>query len=162
MKNIKDISQFVILYCNSNGLTINPLKLQKLLYYIQAWHIVKNEKKTLFEELPQAWVNGPVYKPVYKTYSDRFYRTDNLDYKGDNPINDELQNALKKLHLSERSSDIVFAVLKAYGVLGHDKLVQLSHQDSPWNEARVGLTLFERSTNIISADSMFNFYSKAK
>ena len=64
MIDINKVMQITILYCQINGYTINPLKLQKLLYFIQAWHIALFEKNTLWEELPEAWVNGPVYRSI--------------------------------------------------------------------------------------------------
>ncbi len=60
-KNIQDVARYVGLSSTTKGLSISPLKLQKLLYYIQAWFMVfYGRDNTLFRDVPQAWVNGPV------------------------------------------------------------------------------------------------------
>ncbi len=46
-------------------------KLQKLVYYSQAWHLVWDEEP-LFEERIKAWANGPVVPALYRTYRGQF------------------------------------------------------------------------------------------
>ncbi len=40
MRDIKDIARYVGLSLIAKGLTVSPLKLQKLLYYVQSWYMV--------------------------------------------------------------------------------------------------------------------------
>lgn len=47
-------------------------KLQKLLYYCQAWSLVWNEKP-LFKEPIFAWASGPVVREVYEKYKGQLY-----------------------------------------------------------------------------------------
>ena len=68
------MSEYIILFCQNMGVTISPLKLQKLLYYVQSWHIAKFDKQDIFNSLPEAWVNGPVYREVYNTYKTSFFK----------------------------------------------------------------------------------------
>ena len=42
MRDIKDIARYVGLSLIAKGLTVSPLKLQKLLYYVQSWYMVFN------------------------------------------------------------------------------------------------------------------------
>jgi uncharacterized phage-associated protein len=159
-KNLNTLVKFVVLYCQNKGMSISPLKLQKLLYYIQVWNIIKFDKDTLFGELPEAWVNGPVYRSVYNTFKTKFFRNDNFKYNFDEEkLSDELNNNLKKLELTKDQEKLIFAVLNGYGVMTDERLVFLTHKESPWNEAREGLSPIERSTNTISVDSIFNYYS---
>ena len=44
--------------------TMSAMKLQKLVYYAQAWHLVWEDKE-LFPEEIQAWANGPVVPSLY-------------------------------------------------------------------------------------------------
>ena len=74
---LNKMSEYVILFCQNLGVTISPIKLQKLLYYIQSWHIAKLDKELLFDSLPEAWVNGPVYRDVYNCYKDSFFTRNN-------------------------------------------------------------------------------------
>ncbi|ARV08258.1 hypothetical protein BTO05_00870 [Winogradskyella sp. PC-19] len=159
-KNLKSLVKFIILYCQNKGMSISPLKLQKLLYYIQVWNIIKFDKYTLFDELPEAWVNGPVYRSVYNTFKDKFFRNDNFKYNFDEvKLSEEISQKLKELSLSEDQQKLLFAVLDSYGVMSDEKLVFLTHKESPWNEAREGLSPIERSTNTITVDSIYNYYT---
>ena len=72
------MSKYVILFCQNMGVGITPLKLQKLLYYIQSWHIAKFNKDTLYNDLPEAWVNGPVYREIYNSFKASFFRNQNI------------------------------------------------------------------------------------
>lgn len=159
-KNLKSLVKFIILYCQNKGMSISPLKLQKLLYYVQVWNIIKFDKYTLFDELPEAWVNGPVYRSVYNTFKDKFFRNDNFKYNFDEEqLSEEISQKLKDLSLSEDQQKLLFAVLDSYGVMSDEKLVFLTHKESPWNEAREGLSPIERSTNTITVDSIYNYYT---
>ena len=158
--NLNKLIEVVVLYCKANGLRISPLKLQKVLYYIQAWHIAKFSKETLFDELPQAWVNGPVYRSVYNKYRDSFFRSEDIKYdlKGKN-AESLLEKKIESLKLDKEQLSVINSVLKFYAPQEEGTLVLKTHTDKPWNRARKGLEPFERSTNIIEIDWMFDFYS---
>ena len=67
----KDYAAYVGITMLMKGLTVSPLKLQKILYYEQSWHMVSfGRENTLFSVAPQAWVNGPVYPEIYREYKD--------------------------------------------------------------------------------------------
>lgn len=154
--NINDIADYVILMCNENGVDISPLKLQKLLYYIQAWHMVYFNKAMIFEELPQAWVNGPVYPSVYQRFKHiPRYTTITLDNAN---ILSSLQQKAKELDLSKDQYDFIDSIFQFYGVMDHDRLVFLTHSEMPWSEKRVGLMPFEQSSAELSPYSMYEYY----
>jgi len=157
---LNKMSDFVILYCQNIGVSINPLKLQKLLYYIQSWHITKFEKDILFETMPEAWVNGPVYRPIYDRYKATFFRNENFpNTLNEDTLNKKIDESLKGLNLPEDKQNLIFSVLNAYGKLSDERLVLMTHSEEPWNEARRGLSPIERSENKISVDTIFNYYT---
>tara|TARA_R110001632_G_scaffold232421_1_gene373164 strand:- start:3827 stop:4336 length:510 start_codon:yes stop_codon:yes gene_type:complete len=159
-KNLKTLVKFIILYCQNKGVSISPLKLQKLLYYVQVWNIIKFDKYTFFDELPEAWVNGPVYRTVYNNFKDKFFRNDNFKYGYDEErLSKELTSNLDKLELDNDQKKLLFAVLDSYGVMSDEKLVFLTHKEDPWNEAREGLSPIERSTNKITVESIYKYYT---
>ena len=47
------------------------MKLQKLLYYCQAWALVWDDKP-LFKEKIEAWISGPVVRTLYNTHRGKF------------------------------------------------------------------------------------------
>lgn len=155
------MSYFVVLYCQNIGVSVNPLKLQKLLYYIQSWHITKFEKDILFETMPEAWVNGPVYRPIYDKYKASFFRNENFPSTlNEEELSKEVESSLQNLNLNEEKHGLLFSVLNAYGVMSDERLVLMTHSEQPWNEARKGLSPIERSENKISADIIFDYYNR--
>ena len=46
---------------------LTPLKLQKLLYYVQGWHLVETGSPAFCEEI-RAWREGPAVRQVYQEY----------------------------------------------------------------------------------------------
>lgn len=156
---INDISDFVLFYCIKNEIPINHLKLQKVLYYTQAWHLVYFDKFAIFDDLPEAWVNGPVYKSVYNQFKSKGkYENFELAEQYRDKIDDLFYAAKQKLVLDEKQWQFLQAVLDKYALMSHEKLVMLTHSEKPWNEARAGLGLFDYSNNTISLDSMYSYY----
>ena len=71
--NLHDVCDYIISRVCNAGSSMNELKLQKLLYYAQAWHLAVFGSR-LFDERFQAWVHGPVCRAIY----DRFGATKSL------------------------------------------------------------------------------------
>ena len=157
--DIQKLAEFIIAYCNVHGFIITPMKLQKILYYVQAWYLVRYDKEMLFDELPQAWVNGPVYRSVYNTYKNEFYRSTPLFIieitEGAETIIEKFKN---RLEIESKQVDTISVILKHYAALDESKLVLMTHSDSPWNIAREGYGDFERCEKLISAESMYEEY----
>ena len=157
--NLNKLVEVVVLYCKANGLRISPLKLQKILYYIQSWHLANFDGDNLFDELPQAWVNGPVYRSVYNQFKDSFYRNDDIPFDlGGKNAEDLLNNKIQSLGINKKQIGVINSVLKFYAPQDEGTLVLKTHADKPWNKARKGLEPFERSTNIIKEKWMCDFY----
>lgn len=158
--NIQDIAEYTILRLMQNGQSVCPLKLQKLLYYIQAWHLVYFNEN-IFVEQPEAWVNGPVYRNVYNQYKNiGIYN--NFTMKDLNVSNEDLSNKIqqkaKELNLDTEQCNFLEAIFLHYGTMSHDRLVYLTHSEKPWNTAREGLSPIDYSENKISLDEMKEYY----
>lgn len=125
---------------------MSAMKLQKLLYYAQAWSLVWDEEE-LFESDFQAWANGPVLPSIYNVH------------RGEFKVNKDLFKRDKITILSQESSETVDAVLKAYGDKTAQWLSNLTHEESPWKDARKGLDPRERSTDSIDKGAIHLFYS---
>jgi uncharacterized phage-associated protein len=155
--DIINLSEFVLAYSFKNEIVINPLKLQKLLYYIQAWHLVFFDNNPLFNEVPEAWVNGPVYRNVFNRFKS-FQIYNPLKLKDVSKIDKTFEDSKLKLDLDSEQWDFLNAILRHYGLMSHEKLVYLTHSENPWNEARGGLNAFDYSDNKISHESMYQYY----
>ena len=63
MNNVFDVAEYIL----SQTGTISAMKLQKLIYYCQAWSLVWDDKK-LFPEKIEAWISGPVIRDLYEKH----------------------------------------------------------------------------------------------
>ena len=159
--DINLMSEFVILFCQNLGVSISPLKLQKLLYYVQSWHIAKFEKELLFDTLPEAWVNGPVYREVYNQYKTTFFKNENIVTTLDEiQLSEQLQHCQNNLKIDENQLELSTTVLEAYSKLSDERLVLMTHSEAPWNEARIGLSPIQRSENKLSVDTIYNYFNR--
>ena len=134
-----NLSKHLIAHCSG----ISNLKLQKLLYYSQAW-MLAIYGKPLFDDRIEAWVHGPVVPSVFRKYR---------DFKW-SPLTTEV-----KVEVSPLVSKHVDEVLKAYGHLQASALERLTHSEDPWKEARAGLAPDMSSTKEITQASMEKYYS---
>lgn len=163
--DIQKIAKYTIFRLMQNGQSICPLKLQKLLYYIQAWHMVYfNRENTLFNEAPEAWVNGPVYRTIYEKFRNiGIYDQITLEDVSNNieDLEESTKIAHDELNLDKEQYHFLESIYRHYGSMSHDRLVFLTHSQLPWNNARKGLQPFEYTNEKISLDDMFNYYSKS-
>lgn len=125
--------------------TVDHLKLQKLLYYTQAWSLVFREQPMFSEDI-EAWVHGPVVPSVYHKYKCYSYRKISLLAESSEISTDELQ--------------IIDLVCDIYGNRTGRFLEDLTHSESPWIDARTGLNGSDRSNSIISLEEMLTYYTK--
>lgn len=144
--NVYDVAAY-ILSCFEVGCT--TMKLHKLLYYCQAWSLVWDEKP-LFNEPIEAWANGPVVRTLYNMHKGVFVITYNQFSLGN------------KDALTQSEKDTVNAVLDYYGKFSSQYLVELTHSEDPWKQARKGLMPQDRGDNIITLSSMAEYYSSLK
>ncbi len=155
---IKEFADFVVSYCNSMGEPITNKKLQKLLYYVQAWHLAYFDEP-LFDEAPEAWVHGPVFPSVYYKYKDFSYNPIGVDGE-DDLCKKDFDERLEILKLSDEQSKLVYSVINKYGSMSAMKLEILTHSEAPWCDARNGLQDWEPSAKPISNESMREYYGK--
>lgn len=148
MRDALDVARYFVCRVDRDaGDTISPLKLQKLVYYAQAWSLVLRGEPLFFQPI-QAWPHGPVVYDVWNAYR---------DYK---------HTAIPQLDVcdlvdfTEDELDVLDEVWNAYGELSARQLENLTHSESPWIEARKGLDPSEKSQEVISHESMKSYYEK--
>ena len=80
MASVLNVAQYVL---NKVG-DMTTLKLQKLVYYCQAWSLAW-DGKPLFDEEFEAWANGPVCPELFKKHKGKFVIEKNFldEYKYD-------------------------------------------------------------------------------
>jgi uncharacterized phage-associated protein len=152
MYNPNQIADFFLSKTDAQkGDTISPLKLQKLIYYAQAWHYTIFGA-ALFDEKIEAWVNGPVVRSVYDRFSGI---TKNASIVIDYPN-------LDIPHFEEKTQVLLNEVYQIYGERTGAYLENLTHSEMPWIIARGGVLPYMASNKEITLESMKEFYSTFK
>lgn len=123
---------------------MTAMKLEKLVYYCQAWHLVW-EEEPLFADPIEAWANGPVVPTLYREHRGKFKVS--KWPKG------------KSSRLSKNEGETVDAVLRYYGDKSSQWLSELTHREDPWQDARNGLAPGERGDREISLAAMAEYYA---
>jgi uncharacterized phage-associated protein len=136
------VAECIISLSHEKQNPVSNLKLQKLLYYSQAWHLAMNQAP-LFNEDFEAWVHGPVVPAIFRYYRDCRW----------SPIPADKMNTSSPFrpHLEE--------VWNVYGGLSAFDLERLTHSEAPWKIARAGLAPDASSHNIITQSSMRDYYA---
>lgn len=135
----------IVSYILSRTGAISAMKLQKLVYYSQAWSLVWDDEPLFSSEI-EAWVGGPVVPVLYQAHKGKFVVSIN-DFDGDPD------------KLSTDNKSTINTVLDAYAVKNAQWLSDLTHMEAPWKIARVGLSSSDRGNNEITLESMGEYYS---
>lgn len=163
MRDIQLIAEYIGLSLLSKGFSVSPLKLQKILYYVQSWYMVFfGRRHTLFAEVPQAWVNGPVYPCVYYKYRDCVPgMCDYLslaDFTTDENVEEALEKVSRALDFTADEQELIESVIMLYGAKTQNELILYTHAEQPWAEQREGLAPYQRSDRELSLDTMYAYY----
>ena len=139
MPSVFDVAAYIL---EKKG-EMTAWKLQKLVYYSQAWSLVWDERP-LFAGRLEAWANGPVSPDLYQAHRGAFL------------IRAIAQGDAKKLDKDGRET--VDAVLQHYGDKSSQWLGDLTHKEDPWRNAREGLADGERGNVEITHGAMADYY----
>lgn len=139
MASVHDVAAFIL----KKAGPMTAMKLQKLVYYSQAWSLVWDEAP-LFPERIEAWSNGPVCPDLYQLHKGQFMIS---DWPTGNPA-----------ALSKDQQETVVQVVGSYGRLTSQALSDLTHRESPWRDARAGLPPTVRSDAEITPAAMAEYY----
>lgn len=143
MTTAQDIADYFIGLGHERGEEVNNLKLQRLLYYAQAWHL--GERGTpLFDEKFEAWMTGPVIPALYWAYKPHGIRP--LPAPSTAPC------------LPSGITRFLDRIADDYLRIDEYELDEMSTRETPWQAARVGLDRAEPSRNEISEDDMRTFF----
>lgn len=142
---VNDINKIVRWFLHFEPMTHK--KLQKLLYFCYGIYLVRNNdnekniNSILFANNFEAWVHGPVIPEIYNVYKN---------------------NGVKELYIEEEvesfNDNITFILnetINLYGNYSADELEYITHNQTPWKNARKGLSPIEASNNIISLEDIY-------
>lgn len=141
MNNVFDVAKYVLNKCGS----ITTMKLQKIVFYCQAWALAWDDRP-IFPEDFQAWANGPVCPELFQQHKGKFEISEKDIYgESGEPFAPEFIETMD-------------VVIKEYKDKTPQWLSDLTHSERPWQDARKGYAPGEPCSNIIDKESMRDYY----
>jgi uncharacterized phage-associated protein len=132
---------FLAKYDPDSGDEISNLKVQKLVYYAQGFHLALTGEP-LFEESIEAWRHGPVVPTLYHA----------LKEHGDKHIPASAKVDFGSI-LSSDQRELLDEVYETYGQFSAWKLRSMTHNEAPWKDADA------RGTNaVITHEELRDFF----
>ena len=158
MYDVMDISRYVINYCNENGYDVTNLRLQKLLYFIQANFLVsKGLNYPCFEEEIEAWSFGPVVPEVYHEYKTHGNSqipliTHFLVIDRQNFLNSRFVNYRDPFE-NDEDRNLVNEIADECNTFSTSELVEITHNQKPWKAVYV-----RNMNNTITKASIYSYF----
>lgn len=141
MTNARDIARYFLgTFEPESGDNISNLKLQKLLYYAQGFHVAMHDGEPMFSESVEAWQHGPVVRSLYHEYSKYGWRA--IDQPQDFDLYDYLPE----------DRELLDAVYLHYGQFSAKHLEWMTHQERPWKETP--------QNNVISSKVLREYFTE--
>lgn len=138
MYNAIDVANYIVNKSIDLGTPVSNLKLQKLLYYVQAAKLV-NDNVAMFKEKISAWKYGPAVESVFHEF--KFYANMKIDEKCNS---DDIIAAKDKALIDE--------VLQAYREVIAIDMVRKSCNEDPWKNA------YKNKEAYISLEAIQSYY----
>ena len=139
------VAKYILAKMKENGNPISNKKLQKLLYYSQAWCLVLKGKPLFIDDI-QAWVHGPAVPAVYRNYKEYGLMNIPVTFTSSSV---ELESELK---------EVIDMVLGAYGKYDAYTLESLTHSELPWQQTRGKLLPYENTEAVIPVEVIRSYY----
>ena len=137
--DVLDVCKYVINYINRKGYVISNLKLQKILYFIQAYFLAfTTEQRPCFRNKIEAWDFGPVVPDAYHEYKQYGGSSIPIAISGNDSIIDEED----RKYMEE--------VIDQFSKYSATALVTITHNQEPWRSVyRKGERNIEITTDSI-------------
>ena len=136
--NALDIARYVIKYSNDRDYGVSNLKLQKILYFIQAYFLIQTHHPC-FKEPIEAWDFGPVVPDVYKQYiayggTDIPTMESYISFDGDD-IWKSKRVRFNKINIKDEDKILINKVIDKFSEYSATDLVTLTQHQEPWIDA---------------------------
>ena len=137
--NANEVALWILTEAKRQGILMTHMKLQKLLYYAQAYSIAMTGKP-LFTNDIQAWKHGPVIPDVYHSFS-----------KYGNSTITDFQDAV----IPENWTALISALIHDKGYMTAYELSDMTHREPTWINARNN-----PAQNTITVDMLSDFFTQ--
>lgn len=126
---------------------MTPKKLQKLCYYAEAWSHALLKRGLIQDSHFDAWVHGPVSPELYQKY--KSYKWTEIEKVESNQDN-----------FDEIDLELLESVWDTYGEFSANDLEAMTHDELPWQNARIGYGAYDNCNVVIEAEDMRTYYSR--
>ena len=137
---VLDVCRHVINYSEEKDYGISNLKLQKILYFIQAYFLLEKKNHTpCFNERIEAWDFGPVVPEAYQEYK-QFGSCDIPTIDSYMVIDkDDIWNSYRVQYhddvIKDNDKELIDKVIDKFADYSATDLVTLTHRQAPWKDA---------------------------
>ena len=140
--NALDVAKYIIEQCDIKGKAISNLKLQKIMYFVQAKFLIETGDPC-FNGRIEAWDFGPVVPEVYRKY--KIYGSSSIPYIDDGD----------KVEFENNDKVLIDSVIDECVRYSASALVSITHQHTPWKEA------YRTHSRLISNDSIREYFLRS-
>lgn len=127
-RDILKNSYYMVNLFQLDNKTITNLKLQKLMYFVEALYMNKTGDNELYDEDWVAWNYGPVSKRLYNFYK-KF---------GSMQISLTRNEVSEGNSISNTNKEIIKTIYSSFGQLSAFQLVSITHMvGSPWHKIKI-------------------------
>lgn len=136
--HVLDVCRHAINYSNEKDYGISNLKLQKILYFIQAYFLISTPDPC-FEESIEAWDLGPVVPQAYREY--KRYGSSDIPFIFSYVVLDgkDIWNSTSVAYednvVSVQDKVLMNSVIDKFKDYSATDLVSLTHHQAPWKDA---------------------------
>ena len=133
---------------------MSHLKLQKLLFYCDAYHLAYFDRELVSDKF-EAWVHGPVCRKVYDSFKDKSVLYADISYcynEGDIDVDAEFER------LTSDQKSLLNDILSTLSTWTGLELERATHSEAPWRNARIGYGEADKCEVEISKSETELFY----
>ncbi len=142
MRSALEIARYILCYCGQQGYFISNLKLQKILYFVQAEFLVATGRPCFYENI-EAWDFGPVVPEVYREY--KVFGSSNIP-----------TFFINSFQLGSRETELINGIVDACNDYTASQLVEITHNQQPW------MIAYEHGMNrIITNESIIEYFKES-
>ena len=136
------IAEYLIGYSTSQGTPVSNLRLQKVLYFVQAEFMV-SKGEPCFRDTIEAWDLGPVVPNVYREY--KIFGASSIPVVANNG----------DIRICADDISIINDIVDGCNKYSTSTLVEFTHNQAPWVNAHSS-----QNSNVITPESLRDFFEK--
>ena len=136
------VADYIIRYSIEKNFSVSNLKLQKILYFVQAEFLVSKDEPC-FDDVIEAWDFGPVVESVYNEYA----------VHGGNLIFSPSEST-SGYHIKHNDRELIDGILEKVKKCSTSYLAGIIFHQTPWLKGRA------RLNRIITNESLKDFFSE--